>query len=60
MEQDPGVFGDPYASVIRRVIEIRYTLLPFLYTLFYLHFSTGGTVARPLWHEFPQNPITRS
>lgn len=37
---------------------IRYTLLPYLYTLFYNAYVNGGTVATPLWHNYPQDPNT--
>jgi len=56
--QDPGVFGDPTASIIRDALMIRYHLLPYLYTLFYLHTKDGNTVARPLWHEFSTDKNT--
>ena len=52
-DQDPGYFGEPLASIAREALTIRYTLLPYLYLLFYRHSLQGDTVARPLWHEFP-------
>uniref|UniRef100_A0A8C3XA55 P-type domain-containing protein n=1 Tax=Catagonus wagneri TaxID=51154 RepID=A0A8C3XA55_9CETA len=42
----------------RHYLNIRYTLLPYLYTLFYRAHSLGETVARPLVHEFYQDPAT--
>uniref|UniRef100_G3UKI1 Sucrase-isomaltase n=1 Tax=Loxodonta africana TaxID=9785 RepID=G3UKI1_LOXAF len=36
----------------RHYLTIRYTLLPFLYTLFYKAHQFGETVARPILHEF--------
>merc|ERR1719347_1529577 len=57
-DQDPGVFGDPYVSIIRSVTRLRYYLLPYLYTLFYEHSTLGSSVARPLWHQFPQDNKT--
>jgi alpha-glucosidase (family GH31 glycosyl hydrolase) len=53
IEQDPGVFGAAIANSSRTALRIRYTLLPYLYTLFHLHHTRGDTVARALWHEFP-------
>ena len=41
----------------REVLLLRYFLLPHLYTLFALQTLTGSTVARPVWHEFPQEPL---
>ncbi|XP_033631820.1 sucrase-isomaltase, intestinal-like [Asterias rubens] len=51
-EQDPAAFGDELARVSREILEVRYTLLPFLYTLFYEAHTLGSTVMRPLMHEF--------
>ena len=58
IEQDPAVFGEDIAEVVRSALRTRYTLLPYLYTLFYLHSTEGSTVARPLWHEFPKDKKT--
>jgi alpha-glucosidase len=52
---------EPYqwASVIdatKKAINIRYTLLPYIYTTFYLAHTTGSTVMRALAWEFPNDP----
>lgn len=52
---------EPYrwASVIEAskiAINIRYTLLPYIYTTFYLAHTTGSTVMRALAWEFPNDP----
>ncbi|KAM5332711.1 sucrase-isomaltase, intestinal [Glossophaga mutica] len=58
MDQDPAFFGQNSLLVnsSRHYLQIRYTLLPFLYTLFYKAHSFGETVARPLLHEFYDDP----
>lgn len=58
-DQDPGIFGSVVARITRNALHIRYSLLPYLYTLFYQHNTKGSTVARPLWHEFPRDNSTR-
>lgn len=55
---------EPYvwASVIdatKTAINIRYQLLPYIYTLFYLAHCTGSTVMRALAWEFPNDPSLR-
>ncbi|KAK2090614.1 hypothetical protein P7K49_031871 [Saguinus oedipus] len=52
--QDPAFFGQNSLLVnsSRHYLTIRYTLLPFLYTLFYKAHMFGETVARPVLHEF--------
>lgn len=52
--QDPAYFG-PTSLLVnssRHYLNIRYSLLPYLYTLFYHAHTRGDTVARPLVHEF--------
>ncbi|XP_022091523.1 maltase-glucoamylase, intestinal-like [Acanthaster planci] len=57
-EQDPAAFGDEVARVSREILEVRYTLLPYLYTLFYEAHALGSTVMRPLMHEFVSDEET--
>jgi alpha-glucosidase len=57
-DQDPGAYGPVVAESSKRALEIRYALLPYLYTLFYQHYVNGNTVARALWHEFPTDVNT--
>ncbi|XP_066266382.1 sucrase-isomaltase, intestinal-like [Branchiostoma lanceolatum] len=56
--QDPGSFSQSMIDSSRNVMMTRYTLLPYLYTLFYHAHVAGTTVARPLLHEFPSDPKT--
>ena len=58
--QDPGVWeGGLVARAARDALLTKYSLLPLLYTLFFVHSTVGETVVRPLWHEFPQDSKTR-
>lgn len=49
--QDPAAFGEEFANKARKVLQTRYRLLPFLYTLFYEAQIDGSTVVRPVMHE---------
>jgi len=44
------------AEATRTVISIRYSLLPYMYTLFHSAHTTGSTVMRALAWEFPNDP----
>ena len=44
------------AEASRTAMAIRYSLLPYMYTLFYLAHTTGSTVMRALSWEYPNDP----
>ncbi|XP_044145770.1 sucrase-isomaltase, intestinal [Bufo gargarizans] len=58
MRQDPVSFDDNFKSISRNVLNIRYRLLPYLYTLMYEAHTEGSTVIRPLLHEFTDDKET--
>lgn len=47
---------DSVASASRTAMQIRYSLLPYMYTLFHQAHTTGSTVMRALAWEFPNEP----
>ncbi|NXL49861.1 LYAG glucosidase, partial [Podilymbus podiceps] len=56
--QEPYAFSPAAQAAMRSALRLRYSLLPFLYTLFHRAHSAGETVARPLFLEFPKDPNT--
>ena len=56
--QEPWVFGEPYESVCRKMIQLRQRLLPYLYTLFEECHRTGAPILRPLIFEYPEDETT--
>ena len=55
---EPYSFGEEFTPVNRASVELRYRLLPYLYTLFHEHTQTGVPVMRPLWFEYPDDART--
>ena len=47
--REPWVFGEPYTSINRRFLELRYQLLPYLYSLAWEAHTTGHPIMRPLF-----------
>ncbi len=44
----------------KKALTMRYQMLPYLYTLFYQAHSTGSTVVRALWANFPSDTTAAS
>jgi alpha-glucosidase len=55
---EPYSFPKEFTDINRASIELRYRLLPYLYTLFREHTETGAPVMRPLWFEYPDDQRT--
>jgi alpha-glucosidase len=52
-DQEPWSFGSEIESVARRMLALRYTLLPYWYQQHAAAARTGAPIVRPLWFEFP-------
>ncbi|MEI6310195.1 MAG: TIM-barrel domain-containing protein, partial [bacterium] len=52
--QEPWAFGEPYQGVCRQAIELRYQLLPTLYTAFHQCSRSGLPILRPLFFDWPE------
>jgi oligosaccharide 4-alpha-D-glucosyltransferase len=44
-------YAEPYKSIVRRYIDLRYTLLPYNYTLAYEESKFGKPLVRPLFYD---------
>lgn len=56
--QDPVALGPAVVQSARKSLLVRYSLLPYLYTLFWKAHVDGDTVVRPLFFEFPSDVHT--
>lgn len=58
--REPWLFGEKHTQLIREAVRERYTLLPYLYSLFYQAHVASEPIMRPLWIEFPDELETFS
>ena len=58
-DQEPWVYGEPYTTHAREAINLRYRLLPYLYTAFRQHLNTGRPLLRNLFFLDQQDPNCR-
>jgi alpha-glucosidase len=54
----PWSFGPEVERIARSALELRYRLLPYLYTAFRISVETGSPVQRPLVFDFQDDPRT--
>ena len=55
-DQEPWSFGEPYTSIAKKFIELRYRILPYLYTVFEEHTRTGAPILRSLIYLDDHDP----
>jgi alpha-glucosidase len=58
-DQEPWSYGDEYEAINRKSIELRYKLLPYIYTQFYLASTTGLPIMRPVVFDYPDDDNAR-
>ncbi|MEK5477407.1 TIM-barrel domain-containing protein [Paenibacillus sp. FSL R5-0407] len=56
--QEPWTFNDEVEEICRKYIELRYRMLPYLYSLVYESTCTGLPIMRPLVLEYPADRNT--
>lgn len=57
-DQEPWSFGDEITDIVRKYIELRYQLLPYLYTTFYKYVSNGIPMLQSLVYYDQEDPQT--
>ena len=57
-DQEPWAFGDEITNITRAFIEMRYTFLPYLYTMFYEYSTKGIPMIKPLVYYDQEDPHT--
>jgi alpha-glucosidase (family GH31 glycosyl hydrolase) len=51
---EPWGFGSEAEQISKKYIELRYKLLPYIYTMTYENYKTGMPLARPLLFDYPE------
>jgi alpha-glucosidase len=57
-EQEPWSFGEEVVDVVRKFVELRYRLLPYLYTMFWKYVNEGIPLLKPLVYFDQEDPHT--
>ncbi len=57
-DQEPWVFGDETTDIVRKFVELRYQLLPYLYTAFWDHINKGTPILKSLVLYDQEDPST--
>ncbi|MCB0836242.1 MAG: glycoside hydrolase family 31 protein [Bacteroidetes bacterium] len=57
-DQEPWSFGEEFTEIAKKTIELRYKLLPYLYTAFQQYVKNGTPVLRPLSFLDQHDPET--
>src|SRR3989442_10987220 len=55
--REPWAYGEPALSIFRRYAQLRYRLLPYLYSAA-RHAADGAPLVRPLVYDHPSDPTT--
>lgn len=56
VEQEPWSYGEKWTAIAKKAIELRYCLLPVLYTAMWQHAQDGTPVLQPLGFASPEDP----
>ena len=55
-DKEPWTFDEKYLNIVREFIEMRYQILPYIYTTFWQHTTTGAPMLRSLHLEAHDDP----
>ncbi|KAF8939500.1 hypothetical protein BGZ58_009587 [Dissophora ornata] len=57
-DQEPYIWPNTVLPATRQALQIRYSLLPYYYTLFNRAHQTGQPIWQPLFFRYPQDALT--
>ncbi|OAA31000.1 alpha-glucosidase [Kosmotoga arenicorallina S304] len=56
--QEPWTFGEKYEKIIKKFIELRYALLPYIYSALKEAQDTGQMIVTPMFYKWPEDEKT--
>lgn len=60
MPHFPFLYPEPYASIMRQALNLRYQMVPLLYSLAHAQFTLGRPIFRPMFFEFPNDTTAQT
>jgi oligosaccharide 4-alpha-D-glucosyltransferase len=54
---EPALIDTPYRAIAKSIVDLRYALLPYNYTLAYRQAAFGEPLMRPLYYQYPKDSI---
>lgn len=59
-DQEPWNFAPEFEAVMKKYVEFRYQLLPYIYNQFERHIREYDPILRPLFYDYPQDTVTEN
>ncbi|MBK6565148.1 MAG: DUF4968 domain-containing protein [Saprospiraceae bacterium] len=61
-DQEPWSFGEDTLNIVRKFIELRYQMLPYIYSVFYEYVAEGKPMIRPIavYDQFDKETLYRA
>jgi alpha-D-xyloside xylohydrolase len=54
--KEPWIYGEAFTAMFRETVNLKYTLMPYVYTQAKLCTDAGHPMLRPLFLEYPEDP----
>ncbi len=56
LNKDPWVYDKDHFDALRDAIDLRYRLVPYIYTMARCAYDTGIGLCRPMYYDYPESP----
>lgn len=55
--REPWLFSESTLNSVRKIVKLRYSLLPYLYNVAHQMYKTGEPAMRPIWYHNRAEPL---